>query len=152
MNDKLCFYSPPFPKVKSYFDMVDISAEYGFKCIEGFNVLEFQQPDAEAAKKVRKYADIREIGFSCFSVYINLVGDDREDRIRILKGYADVAKILGSPYLHHTIANNFNDPQAVLPLHMMLRKKLFQLLGERIDPFSVQPVCYLFCFKMSANL
>lgn len=115
MKEKICFYTPPFPSVKSYFDMVDVSCEYGLKYIEGFNILDFETPDTEKAKEIREYADSKGIGFSCFSVYINLVGDDRAEMLQKLKGYADVAAILGSPYLHHTIANEFTNPDKVLP-------------------------------------
>jgi len=122
MNDKICFYTPPFPRVKTYFDMVDVSKEYGLKYIEGFNVLDFALPDLETARKIREYADSKGIGFSCFSVYINLVGDDRKEQIEKLKGYAQIADILGSPYLHHTIANDFSNPENVLPY----KEELFQ--------------------------
>lgn len=114
MNSKLCFYSAPLPEIKSYYDMLDISAEYGFDKIEGFNMLDFSEPDIDAAKKVREYADSLGIGFSCFSVYINLVGDDRDEQLARLIKYADVAKALGSPFLHHTIAADFENPDKVI--------------------------------------
>ena len=57
MNDRICFYSQPFSSVQTYYDMIDVSAEYGMKYIEGFNMLDFAEPDIEAAKKIRKYAD-----------------------------------------------------------------------------------------------
>ncbi len=115
MKERICFYTPPFPRVKSYFDMVDISREYGLKNIEGFNILDFEVPDIEMPKKIREYADSKGIGFSCFSVYINLVEEDSTEMLEKLKKYADVAYILGSPYLHHTIANRFTEPEKVLP-------------------------------------
>lgn len=115
MNEKICFYSPPFPRVKSYFDMVDVSVEYGLKYIEGFCALDLAEPDVELAKKIKEYADSKGVGFSCFSVYINLVGEDRAEQLERLKGYAQVAAILGSPYLHHTIVNDFMEPNNVLP-------------------------------------
>lgn len=115
MNKKICFYTPPFPRVVSYYDMVDIAAEYGMETVEGFCNFEFQEPDIEAAKRVREYADSRNIKFSCFSVFCDLVGDDREKNIARLKQYAAVAAELGSPYLHHTVASELNDPEKVLP-------------------------------------
>lgn len=104
----------PLPSVKSYYDMLDMSAEYGFDKIEGFCMLDFSEPDMDAAKNIRKYADSLGIGFSCFSVYINLVGDDREDWLSRLLRYADVAKELGSPYLHHTIASDYLNRDEVI--------------------------------------
>ncbi len=114
MRNKLCFYMAPLPSIKSYYDMLDMSAEYGFDKIEGFCMLDFSEPDIEAAKKIRKYADSLGIGFSCFSVYINLVGDDREEQLSRILRYADVAKELGSPHLHHTIAADFLNRDEVL--------------------------------------
>ncbi|MBR5543568.1 MAG: sugar phosphate isomerase/epimerase [Oscillospiraceae bacterium] len=122
MNEKICFYWAPFPRVKSYYDMIDVSAEYGMTAIEGFSMFEFQTPDVEAAKKIRQYADSKNVKFVCFSVYINLVGEDSAEKLRTLKGYADVARILGSPYLHHTIANAFSHPEKIVPR----REELFE--------------------------
>jgi len=133
MNEKICFYSPPFPRVKNYFDMVDVSVEYGLKFIEGFCVLDLAEPDIETAKKIREYADKKGVGFSCFSVYINLVGDDREKQIERLKGYAQVAAILGSPYLHHTIANDFQNPDNVVPYKDEFFKRGIDAVREIFD-------------------
>ena len=115
MNNRISFYTPPFPSVKNYYDMVDVAIEHGVSSLEGFNVLDFSVPNKEEAKKIKAYADEKGIKFSCFSVYINLVGEDRKEMLESLKGYADVASILGSPYLHHTIANEFSDPNKVVP-------------------------------------
>lgn len=133
MKEKICFYMPPFPKVKSYFDMVDVSCEHGLKFIEGFNILDFETPDIEKAKKIREYADSKGIGFSCFSVYINLVGDDRAEMIEKLKGYANVASVLGSPYLHHTIANEFTSPVNVLSFKEEMFEKGIVAVREIFD-------------------
>ncbi len=114
MNQKISFYTPPFPSVKNYYDMVDVAIEHGISSLEGFNLLDFAIPNKEEAKKIKAYADEKGIIFSCFSVYINLVGEDRKEMLETLKGYADVASILGSPYLHHTIANEIFNPDKVL--------------------------------------
>lgn len=115
MNEKICFYIPPSPDITSYYDMIDTAVEYNLKCIEGFCNFEFETPDIAAAEKIREYADSKNIKFACFSVYINLVGDDCNEMIERMKGYAHVASILGSPYLHHTIANDFFNPQNIIP-------------------------------------
>lgn len=133
MNKKICFYAPPFPRIKSYFDMVDVSVEYGLEYVEGFNILDFQTPDLEAAKKIREYADSKGVGFSCFSVYINLVGDDRKEQLEKLKGYAQVAKILGSPFLHHTIASDCRNPDNVVPYKEVFFKRGIEAVREIFD-------------------
>jgi len=113
---KLCFYTPPFPHVKSYYDMIDTSVQYGFDSLEGFCCFEFATPDVEAAKRIKEYADSKNIKFSCFSVFTHFAAG--EENIKKLKGYADVAKILGSPYLHHTIVGEFADSSRFCPTKM----------------------------------
>lgn len=133
MNNKISIYSRPYPRNKTYFDVIDTALECGIESIEGFNMLDFSVPDTEAAKKIKDYADEKGIKFSCFSVYINLVGDDRRERIEELKGYVDVAQILGSPFIHHTIANAFNEPQNVVPHRELFFKRGIEAVREIYD-------------------
>lgn len=104
---KMCFYTAPYPGVKSYYDMIDAAAEHELGAVEGFCMFEFKTPDIEAAKKIREYADSKNVTFPCFSVFVEFAAD--EESTKRLKGYADIAKILGSPYLHHTIVSGFVD-------------------------------------------
>lgn len=113
MNKKLCFYALPFPRVKSYYDMIDVATEYGLTAVEGFSCLEFETPDENEAMKIREYADRKNIVFPCFSVFTKLASD--RDSVEILKKYARIAKIMGSPYLHHTIVGEFQNSMKVLP-------------------------------------
>lgn len=110
---KICFYSPPYPRVKSCYDMIDIAAQYGLNAFEGLSIWELSQPDIEQAKKIREYADSKNVTCPCLSAFVRFAhGKENVDR---LKKYADIAKILGSPYLHHTIVGEFADPLKVLP-------------------------------------
>lgn len=113
MNKRIALYTPPFTTITSYMEMVDIAEKYGFQAIETINAFELSVPDIEFAKKLRQYADEKNIVFTCVSVGLDLVGEDSEEAIQKVKGYADVAKILGAPYLHHTIAFEFQDPQKI---------------------------------------
>lgn len=115
MKEKISFYSIPYPRIKSYYDLIDATAEHGLDYMEAYCFFELAEPDAEAAKKIREYADKKGVKFSCFSLFINLVGEDRRKQIERLKGFAEMAAILGSPYLHHTIVNDIRDPENVLP-------------------------------------
>ncbi|MBR4073555.1 MAG: sugar phosphate isomerase/epimerase [Clostridia bacterium] len=108
MYSKISFYSSPFPWIKSYYDLIDVAAEYGISSIEGFCFFELSVPDIEAARKIKEYSDSKNILFSCFSIYIDLTGDDSKEKIELAKRYADVAAALGSPFFHHTIAPEFN--------------------------------------------
>ena len=133
MNKNLCLYMPPFPAVKSYYEMVDIAAEFGLKHIEVLNYFEFETPNREFAVKLKEYADKKEIGFSCFSVFVNLVGNDSKENTETVKKYADTAKILGCKMLHHTIANEFDDAGKVLPFEEELFEKGIKAAREIYD-------------------
>lgn len=134
MNNKICFYTPPpFPSIKTYKDMVDTAVEFGVSGIEGFCNLDFVNPDTEAAKEIKEYADSKGIIFPCFSVYINVVGKDADEMVEKLKGYTDVAKILGSPFIHHTIANDFLNPDNVLPYKEEFFKKGIESVRKVYD-------------------
>ena len=115
MKEKLSFYTPPMPAIDSYRGTVEAAVLHGLKTVECLNIYEFATPDVEAAKELRAYADACGIRFSCFSVFCNLVGETAAETIEMVKGYADVAAALGSPYLHHTIVPEYADPQKVTP-------------------------------------
>ena len=118
-----CLYMPPISTIGSYKEMVDYAAEHGITKLETLNILDLSTPDLEVARELKAYADSKGISFPCVSVGLSLVDDDREEAIEAVKRYADIAKILGSPYLHHTIALNFSDP--------LLIAENFELFYER---------------------
>ena len=110
---KFCLYMPPVSTISTYKEMVDYAAAHGISHLETLNILDLSTPDLQVAKELKAYADSKGITFPCVSVGINLVGSNRAAAIADLKQYADIAKILGSPYLHHTIALTFSDPQKI---------------------------------------
>ncbi len=114
MNKRIGLYTPPYPRVKSYIDMIDTALEHGVLCVEGLNTMEFAAPDIEKAEKIKEYADSKNVKIPCFSVFANLSGDNNTAMIEKLKGYAEVARILGSPYLHHTIIPEYSYPEKVI--------------------------------------
>ncbi|MBQ9860197.1 MAG: sugar phosphate isomerase/epimerase [Clostridia bacterium] len=120
-QQKIAFYNPPFPRIKSFYEMIDLAVEYGLPAVEGFCHMELTEPDVEAAKKIRAYADEKGIVFCCFSVYADLVGEDSEAQIERMKGFTDVAAILGSPFIHHTVIIT-NDHARLTPEN---KEKLF---------------------------
>lgn len=113
MKSKISLYTPPFRGITSYCEMVDIAHKYGLN-LETINLFELAEPDLEFAKKLRRYADGRGVRFTCVSVGINLVGEDAAQAVERAKGYADVAAILGSEYIHHTVALQTDAPDSVL--------------------------------------
>ncbi len=133
MEPKFCYYTPPFPRARSYRTMIDLAAEHGLFAVEGFCQFEFSTPDRNAARELKKYADARGVVFPCFSLFIDLVGEDAEARMEYLKGYAEVAAILDCPYLHHTVIPECTDPTAVLPRHDELFDKGVRAVREIYD-------------------
>lgn len=134
MNQRICLYTPPFEYINSYFQMVDVAAEYGIKNLETINFFELLTPDIEFAKKLRKYADEKGIKIPCVSVGINLIGDeDGIQNVEMTKKYADVAKILGAQYLHHTIVYEYLNPEKVLSCKDECFKKGIEVVRKVYD-------------------
>ena len=63
MNKRIALYTPPLPTIHSYMEMVDFAAEHGFSYIETINCFELQEPDLEFAKRLRQYADEKNITY-----------------------------------------------------------------------------------------
>ena len=114
MHPKITLYARPRANMTSWLEMVDYCAEKGIQNLETLSVFELSSPDVEFAKKLKAYADEKGIKIVCVSVGGELVGEDEKNRVARMKGYADVAMVLGSPYLHHTIVFNFWDPDTIL--------------------------------------
>ena len=104
---------PPVSTLSSYKEMVDYACAHDIQHLETLNILDLATPDLQVAQDLKAYADSKGITFPCVSVGISLVDDDQAAAIETVKRYADIAKILGSPYLHHTIALNFSDPKYI---------------------------------------
>lgn len=113
MKSRACLYSSPIRGLKSYFEMIDVAVEFGLENVETINSYELREPNVEFAKKLREYADSKGVRFPCVSVGLSLVGDNTLEQTEKMKKYADVAKILGSPYLHHTIALECRNPKVI---------------------------------------
>lgn len=113
MKSRACIYTSPIPGLKTYLDVIDVAVEYGLENVETINSYELREPNVEFAKRMREYADEKGVRFPCVSVGMNLVGDNGPEMIEKMKKYADVAKALGSPYLHHTIALECRNPKVI---------------------------------------
>jgi hypothetical protein len=103
-----------FFKMDRYYDMIDLAAKFGHDSIEGYSMFEFKTPDFEKAKQIREYADSKNVKFCCISVGVDFSKIDYDEGVAILKDYAKIAQIIGSPYLHHTVIAEFRNPERVL--------------------------------------
>ena len=133
MNERITMYSPPFPRLKSYVDVIDLAVEYGVKSVEPFCMFEFENPDIEKARRVKEYADEKGIIFPCFSVYTTIADKDIKEEAERLKGFADVAALLCSPFLHHTIVGEVKNPGKVVPYKDELMKKGIEFVRDIYD-------------------
>ncbi len=114
MNNRIALYASPYPRVKSWYDMIDESVRLGLTQLEGFTKNELAEPDLEEAKKLRAYADEKGVKFCCLSCYCNFSLENTQEQIQRMKGFVDVAAVLGSPYFHHTIVAGYPTPDYVL--------------------------------------
>lgn len=112
-KNRFCLYMPPLTTIGSYKEMVDYAVAHGITKLEILNLLDMSTPDLDKARELKAYADEKGISFPCVSVGLSLVDEDRREAIETVKQYAQIAQILGSPYLHHTIALNFSEPQKI---------------------------------------
>lgn len=91
------------------FRSVDYAKRDGFQGIEVLPIFEFMKGDGtefaddylDVAKRFREKMDKEGIKASCFSFGVSVLNDPDYAR-RVMKKSADVAAIVGSPYLHHT--------------------------------------------------
>ena len=130
---KFCLYMPPVSTIHTYKEMVDYAAAHDIKNLEILNILDFSAPDPNLAKELKAYADSKGISFPCVSVGLSLVDDDRREAIETVKKYADIAKLLGSPFLHHTIALNFSDPQYITDNFELFYQRGLEAVREIFD-------------------
>ena len=128
-----CLYMPPLTTIGSYREMVDYAAAHSIRYLETLNILDLSTPDLQVARDLKAYADSKGISFPCVSVGLSLVDDDREEAIETVKRYADIAKILGSPYLHHTIALNFSEPQKIADNFAVYYQRGIEAVREIFD-------------------
>lgn len=122
---KLGFFGMP-QEVSSYREAVDISVANGLQYIELYNGWEFDGrlslPELlQNAGEWKAYADSKGIMVSCFSAHTDVVGPGREAAITKLKNLAEVCAVVGSPYLHHTLAPSL-DPAAVTDTDMAFER------------------------------
>ena len=88
MKNKINFYASPFPRIKSYKQMIDLSVEYDLFAVECLNMYEFSTPDVEISKQLREYADNKGVHFPCISLFIDLTSEDSAVQIETAKKYA----------------------------------------------------------------
>ena len=114
MNSRISFYSLPYAGIRSFYELIDASVAHGLTRLEAFGFMELGQPDVEAARAIRRYADEKGVRFCCLSLFADLTGEQGGETCEKLKAYAQVAAILGSPYLHHTVIPECWEPEKVL--------------------------------------
>lgn len=131
-ND-FCLYMPPVSTIATYKEMVDYAVAHSITKLELLNILDMSSPDLDKARELKAYADAKGVTFPCVSVGLSLVDNDRAERIRELKQYADIAQILGSPYLHHTIALNFSEPQFIVDHFQLFYQRGLEAVREVFD-------------------
>lgn len=86
----------------------------------------------EYSKKLREMLDSEGVVCPCYSYGISMLGDPHKALLQLKKS-VDIAKELGSPYLHHTFQCTFN--QADLPKELTIypnAEKIFVEIGREV--------------------
>lgn len=133
MYNRISVYSPPYSAIESYVHMAEAAKKFGLGAVEGFSRFEFSVPDTSKALAIREHYDKEGITVPCFSVFADVSKTDYDETLSRLKAYADVAKTLGSPFIHHTIVGEVRNPELVLPYRKELFDKGIRLVRDVYD-------------------
>ena len=91
--------------------------------------------DAQQAKQAREQMDAQDVRCACWSVSINILSDElgpnrNESGVEALKRSADYARILGSPFLHHTLTIGYVPPEGQAVTVQDLLPELLERAGQ----------------------
>ncbi len=90
------------PEKMSNLEGVRYVREIGLDAFEPFPQQDLAEPNLEAARAIRLEAERLNVQIPCLSMLARLTGEGRFAEIERLKRYAEVARELGAPMLHHT--------------------------------------------------
>lgn len=122
---KLCMYAffRDILKREGAHEAVRFVKECGF---DAFEVLESLRPGSqplfascEDAQLLRDLMDEKGLRCACYSISANVLAEDVGETydqtcVDVLKRCADMARILGSPYFHHTLTIGYVPPNAAM--------------------------------------
>lgn len=100
-NHKIGAFALPVPMTN--LEGVRYCHEAGLAAFEPFPQHDLATPDREAAVRIRDEAARLGVEIPCLSMLANLTGEGRFDEIERLKQYAEIAKLMNIPLLHHTL-------------------------------------------------
>ena len=119
------------------------AARFAHDCgFEAAEILEAVRPgakylfaDAQDARRVREQMDVHGVRCACWSVSINILSDElgpnrNESGVEALKRSADYARILGSPFLHHTLTIGYVPPEGQAVTVQDLLPTLLERAGQ----------------------
>ena len=91
--------------------------------------------DADAAQRTRAEMDAHGVRCACYSVSINILSDvlgpaQNLSGVEVLRKSADYAKILGSPFLHHTLTIGYEPPRGEVQTLADLLPALLERAGQ----------------------
>ena len=125
-REQIAFYSSMFPGRSSAREIIQCAADFHVGGMELMNFCdELKTPDLATAKELGALAKNHGLRLPCFSVGIDIIADPKKS-VQDLFGYARICAELGIPYLHHTIALNFSDPNFT----QEIQEQRFQLGAE----------------------
>ena len=106
-REKICLYSAFNPERSSSREIIEGAARHGVGGVELMSFCEeLCTADLNVARELGRLARGYGLKLPCFSVGIDLM-ENGDEKMELLRRFADICSDLEIPYLHHTIALDF---------------------------------------------
>ncbi|NLF27354.1 MAG: sugar phosphate isomerase/epimerase [Clostridiales bacterium] len=106
------------------------AAEAGFAGVEATNLAELSTPDLKKAEALAATAAELGLAIPCMSMGARLECENWRERVRLLKEYVDVARALGAPLFHHTLAPTLGMLPEEMPFYRDVRAQLIEAAAD----------------------
>ncbi len=99
------------PGIQNYSQQIQCAKELGIPGIEYLANLELRTASIEKGKRLKEEMDEAALFCPCFSMWISMMNRTVKESVDLIKGYIDMAEIMGAPYFHHTVGPRKNPQQ-----------------------------------------
>ncbi len=132
---KSCFMQVD-TEVDKIIDFIDMAKREGFDAVEPISLKDTWADDiaVDNAKRIKNKLDEVGMKCSCYSMAVNMLTDNNPKKL--LKKVVDLAEIMGSPYVHHTMQLHYKHKglpiyQDVEQIFVDVSRETAEYAGER---------------------
>lgn len=122
MTDRIGIFALPAPM--NGVEAVRYVSELGAGAFEPLVTENRPAPGRHEAERIRAEAEKRGVALPCLSAGVTLTGPQGDVNVDRLRDCADAAKIMGIPYLHHTICLTLRPEDAKASFEQVLEETL----------------------------